>query len=95
MAKLTYRKRANLSSKEFAEPGKRKYPVQDKPHARNALARVSQFGTPEEKSIVRAKVHKKYPEIGESKPAGHPNLHWAKSKKPKEFKTDRGTFGMK
>ena len=33
-------------------------------HARNALSRVSQFGTAELKARVRAKVHKKFPTIG-------------------------------
>jgi hypothetical protein len=35
-------------------------------HARNALARVSQHGTPAEKKQVRAAVAKKYPGIGKS-----------------------------
>ena len=38
----------------------------DASHARNALARVSQHGTAEEKATVRAKVHAKYPGIGKS-----------------------------
>ena len=63
MAKLTTKKRNNLSSKSFAEPGKRKYPIADKNHAKNALARVSQFGSASEKKQVRATVHKKYPSI--------------------------------
>lgn len=65
MAKLSYKKRKKLPGKDFAEPGKRKYPVNDKAHARNALARVSQHGTAAEKAAVRKKVHAKFPEIGE------------------------------
>ena len=65
--KLTTKKRNALPKKEFAEPGKRAYPIQDKSHARNALARVSQHGTPAEKAKVRAAVHKKYPDIGSKK----------------------------
>ena len=42
MAKLTYAERKKLPKKAFAEPGKRAYPVEDKAHARNALARVTQ-----------------------------------------------------
>jgi hypothetical protein len=52
-----------LSDSDFALPGRR-YPIHDKAHARNALARVSQFGTEAEKVIVRRKVHAKYPEMG-------------------------------
>lgn len=62
--KLTADAREALPDKDFALPGDR-YPIEDKNHARNALARVSQHGTPEEKKKVRAKVHKKYPDIGE------------------------------
>jgi hypothetical protein len=31
-----------LAKKDFAEPSKRAYPIEDKPHARNAKARGSQ-----------------------------------------------------
>lgn len=67
MAKLTGRRRKKLPAKSFAEPGKRAYPIMDKSHARNALARVSQFGSPAEKAKVRAAVHRKYPGIGKKK----------------------------
>ncbi len=67
MAKLTTKKRNALPKKDFAEPGKRAYPIPDKAHARNALARVAQHGTPAEKAKVRAAVHKKYPDIGAKK----------------------------
>lgn len=70
MAKLTSKKRNRLPSSDFAEPGKRKYPVNNESHARNALSRVSQYGTPEEKKKVRAKVHRKFPGIG-GKKLGH------------------------
>lgn len=62
MAELTSKKRKSLNSGQFALPGRR-YPINDKAHARNALARVSQFGTPSEKSAVRRAVHSKYPGI--------------------------------
>ena len=61
--KLDANARDHIKSKNFAEPGERKYPIEDKNHARNALARVSQNGTPEEKAKVRAAVHAKYPEM--------------------------------
>lgn len=74
-------KRESLPSKSFAVPerkakkigvageikgeAKGKYPIPDKAHARNALARVSQFGTPAEKTLVQSKVKAKFPDIGE------------------------------
>jgi len=60
---LTAAQRHKLPAKDFALPGER-YPIEDKNHARNALARVSQHGSSEEKARVRAAVHRKYPEIG-------------------------------
>ena len=63
MSKLTAKRRNSLSTKEFAGPD-RSYPIPDASHARNALSRVSQFGTSELKAKVREKVHKKFPDIG-------------------------------
>ena len=71
--KLTAEKRQELPKSDFALPGKGEgpkgagagsYPIPDKNHARNALARVSQHGSPAEKAEVRRKVHEKYPDIG-------------------------------
>ena len=42
MAKLTSDERKALPASDFAEPGKRAYPIEDKLHARNAKARASQ-----------------------------------------------------
>ena len=42
MSKLTTDKRESLPAKDFAEPKKRAYPIEDKAHARNAKARASQ-----------------------------------------------------
>ena len=42
MTELKAKTRNKLPSKDFAEPDKRAYPVEDKPHARNAKARASQ-----------------------------------------------------
>lgn len=64
MAKLTTARRKALPTKAFAGPD-RSYPIEDKSHARNALARVSQHGTPAVKARVRAAVHRKYPSIGQ------------------------------
>jgi hypothetical protein len=66
MSKLTYKQRKALPKSSFALPGGR-YPIEDPAHARNALARVSQFGSPSEKAAVRAKVHRKFPNIGKKR----------------------------
>lgn len=72
MAKLTTTKRKNLPKSDFAIPnkktmknkaGKGAYPMPDASHARNALARVSEFGTSAQKKAVKAKVSKKFPTI--------------------------------
>ena len=62
MAKLTAAKRKAIPSKDFAGPD-RSYPINDASHARNALARVSQHGTPTLKARVRSAVKRKYPGI--------------------------------
>ena len=66
LAKLTAAARKKISGKNFALPGRR-YPIEDKNHAKAALSRVSQFGTPAEKATVRAKVAKKYPGLVQTK----------------------------
>jgi len=72
--KLTAKARQHLPKSSFALPGKGtgpkgagagSYPIPDKSHARNALARVSQHGSSEEKARVRAAVHRKFPSIGQ------------------------------
>ena len=42
MAELDTKSRRRLPKSKFAEPDKRKYPIEDKAHARNAKARASQ-----------------------------------------------------
>lgn len=69
MAKLTAKSRNSIPGKDFALPGRR-YPIEDKNHARNALSRVSGNGTASEKKTVRAAVHRKYPDIGSGKKLG-------------------------
>ena len=66
MSQLTYKQREKLPSSDFVFPKDRRYPIQDIEHARNALARVSQFGSPEEQAKVRAAVYSRYPELKES-----------------------------
>lgn len=43
MANLSTAARKKLPSKDFGEPGKRAYPMEDKSHARNAKARASEM----------------------------------------------------
>ncbi len=60
---LTTKGRKHIAEENFALPGRR-YPIHDKAHARNALARVAQHGSPDEQAKVKAAVHKKFPNIG-------------------------------
>ena len=61
-ADLSTADRNKLPDSAFALSGRR-YPIHDRAHAANALARVSQHGTPEEKAKVKAAVCKKYPDL--------------------------------
>jgi hypothetical protein len=70
MAKLTAEARKKIPTSKFAGPN-RSYPIEDAAHARNALSRVSQFGSPALKAKVRAAVHRKYPGIGKG---GHKSV---------------------
>jgi len=69
MATLTTAKRKKLRKSSFAIPSKRKYPIPDISHARNALARVAQHGTPSEKRQVRRAVYRKYPSLKKGRKA--------------------------
>lgn len=62
MAKLSSAERNALKSSDFALPASRAYPIEDRSHAANALARAS--GKPEE-AKVKAAVHRKYPNMGQ------------------------------
>ena len=64
MAKLSAADRKKLKDSDFAEPDRRKYPIEDETHARDALARVSQNGSEAEQREVRTKVEERYPDIG-------------------------------
>ncbi len=66
MAKLTTTQRNTMPQKEFALPDGR-YPINDPNHARAALQRVSYLGNEREKTIVRAKVKRKFPGINQAK----------------------------
>ena len=62
MAKLSSGARKSLPASDFVIPSQRKYPIEDKNHARDALAR-SANKSPKIKAEVRAAVHRKYPDI--------------------------------
>jgi hypothetical protein len=61
------KRRSRIKSSSFAVKATKsapaKYPVTDLAHARNALARVSQFGTPKEKRAVARAVKRKFPAL--------------------------------
>jgi hypothetical protein len=77
MAELSAAQRKKIPTSNFAIPSRAKtakgkaksgnYPIQDRSHAGNALARVAQHGTSAEKAQVRAAVKKKYPDMGKGK----------------------------
>jgi hypothetical protein len=57
----TIKKRSKLPNTAFALPSKRKFPIPDISHARNALARANQ-GEGDE-ATIRRNVLKKYPSL--------------------------------
>jgi hypothetical protein len=61
MAKLTTKARKALPASTFAGPD-RSFPIPDESHARNALARASQFH-PELKARIKAKIRRRFPDI--------------------------------
>lgn len=69
MSKITYQERKGMRASAFAEPKKRKYPIPDVAHARNAKARVAQHGTPTEQRMVAAEVARRFPSVGRRKRA--------------------------
>lgn len=69
MAVLSSKERKALPKKDFAlgkgkSGGSGSYPIPNEAHARNALSRVAQNGSPSEIARVRAAVHAKFPNIG-------------------------------
>lgn len=63
MAKLTAATRNALPSKDFVFPKKRKFPIENKSHARDAESRAGAEGGSVE-AKVDAAVHRKFPGIG-------------------------------
>lgn len=62
MSELNAKRRDQLKDSDFALPGRR-YPIHDREHAANALARVAQHGTPGERIAVKHKVCRLYPDM--------------------------------
>lgn len=62
--KLSTEQRDSLPVKEFALSGRR-YPIHDISHARAALSMGAKHATPAEYARIRAKVHRRFPEIGQ------------------------------
>lgn len=60
---LTTEARKDLPKSEFVFPEEERYPIDTKNRAQNALARIEQHGTPAEKSQVKSKVKKEYPDM--------------------------------
>jgi hypothetical protein len=68
---LTMAQRKKMPKSQFAipekAPGPGSYPIGPTRNARNALTRVEQHGSPEEKARVRRAVARVHPEIQQSK----------------------------
>lgn len=63
---LTAAARRKLRKTQFGLPDDKAYPIDTIGRARNALARVSQHGTPEDKQQVAEAASKKYPSLKNS-----------------------------
>lgn len=63
MTKLTTTERKDLPASDFVLKKARKFPIPDASHARNALARASQSGSPSIESAVRQEVKRRFPGI--------------------------------
>jgi hypothetical protein len=59
--------RAQMPAADFALPQDKKYRIDDAAHARNALGRVAQNGTPAQQKQVRTRVARRYPGIAVTK----------------------------
>lgn len=56
----------NLKASQFGLAAQRKYPLNTKKRARNAIARASQHATAAQKAQIRRRVKAKYPSIKQS-----------------------------
>lgn len=72
LAELTSKKRNDLSKNQFADPAERKYPIHDKAHADNAMARLEQQRSSmstSKYSAIRSRIRAAQKRFGESSPA--------------------------
>lgn len=67
MARLSYAERKALPDKDFIFPAKRKYPIPDKSHAKNARSRAAQNLSGAAKKKVFSKTKKKFPGLSSYK----------------------------
>lgn len=70
MAKLTGRQRRKLPKSKFALPGTRRYPIDSKARAINALARAAQNEPKATQKTSRARVTKLWPSLKKTKRKG-------------------------
>lgn len=91
MSTLTAAERKSLKASDFAMPRERAYPMHTLSHARDALSRVSQSGSPDDQAKVRAAVHKRYPKLAGEKRDLSPNE--APAKQSKFVKPDPSALG--
>lgn len=63
MAKLDSESRGQLKDSDFVFPEQRAYPIHTREHGINALARVTQHGTEEERDRVRKSVCSRYSDL--------------------------------
>lgn len=61
------KKRSRMSGSSFVFPKEKRYPIDTINRARNALSRVAQHGSPQEKEKVRRAVYRKFPSLKKSK----------------------------
>jgi hypothetical protein len=57
--------RKRMSSASFGLPQQRKYRLDTRAHAVNALARAAQHATPAQRAQIRRRAKAKYPSIGQ------------------------------
>jgi hypothetical protein len=67
MAKMRAKKRNSLPDSSFALPSKRKYPINDKAHAEQALRMAARKDTEGSYSAIAAKVYARYPSLKKKK----------------------------
>ena len=80
MAKLTAKTRNRLPNSAFAGPD-RSYPVEDAGHAKAALSRAAHNASPELAAKIKAKVHRRYPNMKVEGESSKPRADYTKRRK--------------